>query len=188
MSGFSFADWPPVLTESQLEALTLYATTYALSHGLLYLPTTTPQPPAPTSAIHAPLSIFPSPLPRRLFDQARRLQGAYNVLYARIAMDEEFLDRVMGSIEGVGKVDDFVGNIWQGWKILRDEGLVQVSQIILIRLANSSTLVAFSTGSFSIRLSAACPFAGNAYFIETGRIQHHFIVFWSPFRAQYSAA
>lgn len=125
-SGFSFAEWPPVITESQLEALILYATTYALSHGLLYLPATTPQPLAPTSAIHAPLSVFPSPVPRRLFDQACRLQKAYNVLYARVAMDHEFLDLIMGGVEGVGKVDEFVGTMWRGWKQLRDEGLVQV--------------------------------------------------------------
>ena len=127
-SRFSFAEWPPAVSETQLEALILYATTYALSHGLLYLPATAPQPPAPASAIHAPLSIFPSPLPRRLFDRAQRLQKAYNILYARIAMDEAFLDRIMGGIEGVGKVDDFVGTMWKGWKKLRDEnGQTQVS-------------------------------------------------------------
>jgi hypothetical protein len=128
-SRFSFADWPPTLTEAQLEALILHATTYALSHGLLYLPAVNPQSPAPVSAIHAPLSIFPSPLPRRLFELAWRLQKAYNVLYSRIALDEAFLDRVMGEVEGVGKVDDFVGTMWRGWKQLRDEkgGIVQVS-------------------------------------------------------------
>lgn len=41
-------------------------------------------------------------------------------------MDEEFLDRVMGADQGVGKVDDFIGQLWNGWKRLRDEGLVQV--------------------------------------------------------------
>ena len=43
-------------------------------------------------------------------------------------MDEAFLDRIMGGIEGVGKVDDFVGTMWKGWKKLRDEnGQTQVS-------------------------------------------------------------
>ena len=57
---------------------------------------------------------------------AQRLQSTYNLLYARIATDVEFLDRVMGAEQGVGKVDDFVGQLWRGWKKLRDEGLVQV--------------------------------------------------------------
>jgi glutathione synthase len=125
-SRFVFSEWPPTLSEAQLQALTLYATTYALSHGLLYLPPVNPQPLIPNSAIHAPLSVFPSPFPLRLFLLARRLQSTYNILYARIATDVEFLDQVMGAVEGVGKVDDFVGQLWTGWKTLRDEGLVQV--------------------------------------------------------------
>ncbi|KAF8993507.1 hypothetical protein BDQ17DRAFT_1368246 [Cyathus striatus] len=100
---FVFADWPPTVTKSQLEALTRYATTYALSHGLL------------------------------LFEQAKRIQRTYNVLYSRIAMDEDFLDEVMGAETGVGKVDEFIGQLWKGWKQLRDTGLVQPLQLGLFR-------------------------------------------------------
>ncbi|KAJ7823645.1 hypothetical protein B0H13DRAFT_2681398 [Mycena leptocephala] len=132
-SSFAFSEWPPALTDVQLEALTLYATTYALSHSLLYLPPLKHQPLIPNTAIHAPLSVFPSPFPRRLFSLARRLQSTYNILYARIATDVEFLDRVMGSVEGVGKVDDFVGQLWTGWKNLRDEGMIQPLQLGLFR-------------------------------------------------------
>lgn len=121
MPGTHLSDWPPNLTDSQLESLTLLATTYALSHGLVYLPVATAQPPAPTSTIHAPLALFPSPFPRRLFEHAQRLQRIYNVLYARVATDEEFLDRVMGEVEGVGKVDEFTGQLWRRWRRLRDE-------------------------------------------------------------------
>jgi len=132
-SHFDFSEWPPKLSENQLESLALYATTYALSHGLLYLPPSTPQPAIPASAIHAPLSLFPSPFPERLFYLAKRLQSTYNILYARIAMDHEFLDKVMGAVKGVGKVDTFVGQLWSGWKQLRDEGLVQPLQLGLFR-------------------------------------------------------
>ncbi|CAK5284402.1 unnamed protein product [Mycena citricolor] len=131
---FSFSDWPPALSDEQAAALTLYATSYALSHGLLYLPASVPQPAIPNSAIHAPLALFPSPFPRNLYNHARRLQSTCNILYARIAMDEEFLDRVMGAVDGVGKVDDFVGQLWTGWKKLRDEGgLVQPLHLGLFR-------------------------------------------------------
>jgi hypothetical protein len=123
---FAFSEWPPVLSAVQLEDLTLQATTYAFLNGLLYLPPAQPQPAAPTTSIHAPLSLFPSPIPRQLFHLAKRLQRTYNILYARIAMDEEFLDRVMGGDQGVGRVDEFIGQLWSGWKRLRDEGLVQV--------------------------------------------------------------
>lgn len=123
---FDFGSWPPSLSPVQLEALTLYATTYAISHGLLYLPPAEHQPVIPSAAIHAPISLFPSPFPRKLFELGLRLQKTFNILYSRIAMDEEFLDQIMGAETGVGKVDDFIGRLWTGWKQLRDEGLVQV--------------------------------------------------------------
>lgn len=120
--------WPPEISESELDTLTLLATTYALSHGLVYLPVAKVQPPAPTSTIHAPLSLFPSPIPRKQFEKAKNLQSLYNVLYARIATDVDFLDRVMGEEQGVGQVDEFTGQLWRQWKRLRDReaGIVQV--------------------------------------------------------------
>jgi glutathione synthetase len=134
MASFAFSDWPPSLSEDRLQELTLRATSYALSHGLLYLPVAAQQPPVPSSAIHAPLSLFPSPFPKDLFEQAQRLQGIYNVLYSSIAMDENFLDEVMGAITGVGAVDEFVGQLWTGWKKLRDEqSIVQPLQLGLFR-------------------------------------------------------
>jgi hypothetical protein len=110
---FDFAAWPPELSKEQLETLTLYATTYALSHGLTYLPPGQ-QPETPTAAIHAPFTLLPSPFPRRLFEKARRLQRSYNILYARIAMDEEFLDRVMGAEQGSGRRTTSLVNYGEG--------------------------------------------------------------------------
>ena len=129
MAGSRVSQWPPEITDKQREELTLRATTYALSHGLIYLPVADVQPPAPTSAIHAPLALFPSPFPRKQFELAQRLQRTYNVLYARIALDEEFLDRVMGAEIGVGRVDEFTGQLWKIWKRLRDQGIHQVRSL-----------------------------------------------------------
>lgn len=125
-STFDFAAWPPKLSKEQLEILTLLAKTYALSTGHLYLPLVGQQPTIPSTAIHAPFSLFPSPFPRRLFEKAQRIQKAYNILYARVTVDENFLDNVMGAELGLGKVDDFIGELWRGWKQLREVGLVQV--------------------------------------------------------------
>lgn len=153
-NSFSFSTWPPAITDEQKQHLTLLATTYALSHGLLYLPVNSYPPPAPTSAIHAPLALFPSPFPRHLFENAQRLQRIYNVLYARIAMDVEFLDEVMGD-RGVAKVDEFTGQLWQNWKAIRDEGIVQVRNAILdARLTD--TLQAVTPRNFPFRLLATC--------------------------------
>ncbi|KAI0050881.1 glutathione synthase [Auriscalpium vulgare] len=132
MNGFT--SWPPEVTPDQLEQLTLLATTYALSHSLLYLPPhgDIPPPPAPASAIHAPLSLFPTPVPRELFVRARRIQRAYNVLYARVAIDNKFLDEIMGA-GGVADVDEFTGELWRAWKGLREEGPVQPLHLGLFR-------------------------------------------------------
>ena len=123
--------WPPSLSQAQLDELTLQATTYALAHGLLYLPphseSSTPPSLIPASAIHAPFALFPTPFPRHLFEHAMKLQKIYNVLYARVASDEAFLDRILSVDTGVGKVDEFVGSLWRIWKDVRTEGLVQVS-------------------------------------------------------------
>ncbi|KAI0636907.1 glutathione synthase [Trametes polyzona] len=127
MSASAPTKWPPEVTDEQREALTLLATTYALSHGLVYLPPADVQPPAPTSAIHAPLALFPSPFPRKQFELAKRLQRKYNQLYARVAMAEDFLDQVMGAEVGVGRVDEFTGQLWRIWKNVRDEGITQAS-------------------------------------------------------------
>lgn len=122
----ALSNWPPTLSRAQLDDLTLQAASNAYDTGLLYLPSIQPVPPIPPYVTHAPISLFPSLFPRHLFELARRLQPTYHVLYARVAQDVEFLDRVMGAEEGVGKVDDFTGQLWKGWKQLRDEGMVQV--------------------------------------------------------------
>ncbi len=128
MTPFDFASWPPTVSATQLEELTVHATTYALSHGLLYRPPAPTLPKVPNAAIHVPLALFPSPLPRKLFEKANRLQKIYNVLYSRIALDDEFLDEVMGVEKGVGKVDEFIRELWKGWKALRDDGIHQVCE------------------------------------------------------------
>jgi len=134
-TSFDFSSWPPEQAPDLLEALTLAATTYALSHGLLYLPPSqspsNTQPHIPTAAIHAPLSLFPAPFPRAQFEAARRLQSVYNVLYGRVAMDTPFLDAVMGAEAGVGKADAFTGTLWRGWKSIREHGVVQVGLTLL---------------------------------------------------------
>lgn len=120
--------WPPEVTNEQLEDLRLQATTYALAHGLLYLPPVAngQLPPFPSSAIHAPFSLFPTPFPRQQFVRAQSLQQIYNVLYARVASDHEFLDNILSAETAVGRVDEFVGELWTIWKEVRREKVVQV--------------------------------------------------------------
>ena len=123
-----FTCWPPDLTTEQLDQLTLLAASFALSHSCLYLPPVSPDKPPPSipeSAIHAPFSLLPAPIPRHLFAQSLTLQHAYNTLYARVALDTAFLDQVMGP-GGVADVDEFTRELWSAWKSLRDQGIPPV--------------------------------------------------------------
>ncbi|WVR04500.1 glutathione synthetase [Kwoniella sp. DSM 27419] len=127
-SPTTLPEWPPALSPEQHDQLVLLSSTYALSHGFTLLPPNSAHP--PTSAISAPLSLLPTPFPRGAYDLAVSLQTMYNALYARIALDWEFLDRVMGG--SVSKVDTFQGELWRGWKKVRDE-LVQDVQLGIFR-------------------------------------------------------
>jgi hypothetical protein len=148
-----FNSWPPDATTEQLDHLTLLAATYALSNSILYLPLASPEkplPPAPESAIHAPISLIPTPIPRHLFAQALTLQRAYNTLYARVALDVSFLDDVMGP-GGVGGVDDFTSALWSAWKRLRNEGVPPVcGGIVSFRRVLRIRLTSLSTSAYSV--------------------------------------
>ncbi|KAJ2923020.1 hypothetical protein H1R20_g14074, partial [Candolleomyces eurysporus] len=138
-TGFDFAAWPPQLTPEQLQILVGKATSRALATGLLYLPPGYPlDSPPPQAAIHAPLSLLPAPFPRESFKLAQEIQSVYNNLYAQIAMDTPFLDEVMGAEKGVGRVDEFIGELWRGWKKLRDSG--RISQPLHLGLFRSDYL------------------------------------------------
>lgn len=118
--------WPPSFTEDQTKALVIQANSFALAHGLAYLP------PAygtvPTSALHAPYTLVPSPFPKELFELAQKLQPIYNRLYSYIACHSSLLDEILGDETGIGRVDPFTGKLWRGWKNLRDQNaIVQVS-------------------------------------------------------------
>lgn len=125
----SVPSWPPSLTSHQLSSLSSSSTDYALSHGLIYRPpvsTSTSSTPSTSSVIHAPFSLLPSPFPRDLFNNANHLQPAFNYLYSKIALDDKFLERVIGG--SVVKVDDFQKALWDVWNRVRKQGISQVSR------------------------------------------------------------
>ena len=115
--------WPPLLPEAILKWMVAEANTYALTRGLCYLPSGSED--VPVAALHAPFTLFPTPMPKHLFDQAMRLQRIYNALYSQIACEVDILDNVLGDEVGVGRVDDFTGRLWRGWKNLRDQGRIR---------------------------------------------------------------
>lgn len=133
------AAYPPELGADELAQ---QASDWALSHGLVVR--AAPSSPSSTEAVavsphglgaalHAPYTLTPSLFPRALFDEALRLQGLYNVLYARAATDAAFLERVVG--HAVARVDDFQRRLYDiyrrttgGTGQARDEGSSQGSR------------------------------------------------------------
>jgi hypothetical protein len=142
--------WPPKLSEKRIEFLVRKATTWALANSFVLIPPTPVDPnedpdrpapvPPPTRAQPAPLSLFPTPFPRRLYQQANSLQNMLNSLYMRVSLDHKFLDKVIGG--SVIQVDEFQHLLWFFWRKSRNDAyavcLVQQS-IVLVLMSGSST-------------------------------------------------
>ena len=118
--------YPPKLPEDAIADITKVAVDYALANSIIFrpLPQSTDAAPSLNSAIHGPFSLYPTPFPRTEFDKAVALQLAYNVLYANIANDPDFLESVIGG--KVAKVDSFQDGLYQIWKQVQHEGVAQV--------------------------------------------------------------
>lgn len=128
-SSSSLPDWPPELDAEQTWDLVHAARDYALSNSIVYRPVLTSTDTADksqqqtafhASVIHAPFSLFPTPFPRRAFQRAVSIQKLYNHLYAAIASDHAFLEKVIGG--NVAQVDDFQRELWNIAKLTRQEG------------------------------------------------------------------
>jgi len=131
----SLPEWPPKsLREHDLNFfISQEARDYALGHGIVYrsLPSNPSAMPPQDTTIHAPITTVPSPFPRNLFNQAMDLMPVFSKLYARVAMDEEFLEHVMS--ESVVKVDDFQRHLYEIWCNVRREGIAQPLHLGLFR-------------------------------------------------------
>lgn len=115
--------WPPSFTQDQIQEIVVDANSFALARGLAYLPPDFGT--VPTSALHAPFTLVPSPFPKYLFELAQSLQPIYNRLYSYIACHTLLLDQVLGDETGIGRVDPFTGKLWRGWKNLRDRDAIR---------------------------------------------------------------
>lgn len=85
--------YPPSLEPKALSCLVTSLTDYCLSHGITVRPSNPSEGDHLSS--HAPVTLFPSLFPRKAWDQALKVQTIYNVLYARIANDVDWLGGIM---------------------------------------------------------------------------------------------
>ncbi|KAK9460671.1 glutathione synthase [Lipomyces oligophaga] len=105
--------YPPKLSPDETASLSVALRDWALSHGLVIrahptsVSTTTD---ADILATHVPLTLFPSPFPKALFEEARELQLEFQNLYARVADDMDFLAAITEKLAGV---DEFMHGLWK---------------------------------------------------------------------------
>lgn len=85
--------YPPELDASAHSSLVESLTDYALSHGITVRPQT--QSEGNHLASHVPVTLFPTPLPRKNWEHALKIQRLYNLLYARVSNDPDWLGRVL---------------------------------------------------------------------------------------------
>ena len=91
--------YPPALSDQELQLLCSEINDWAIAHGLAVRPSPSfvsqDTDPVGVLATTAPVTLFPSLFPKACFEEALRVQKAYNLLYAAIARDEEWLEGVI---------------------------------------------------------------------------------------------
>jgi glutathione synthase len=123
--------YPPSLPPKALHYLLTSLTDYCLSHGVTVRSSQLSE--GNHLASHAPVTLFPSLFPRTAWEQAIQVQTTYNILYAKIANDEDWLGEIMDewtlprklSNCRLVEVDDFVRQLWELYNEVKREGIVQ---------------------------------------------------------------
>lgn len=82
-----YPDYPPRPSEEEAKFINDSIIDWSLGHGLTML---TPEGNGVT-AVHAPVTIYPSPFPKSGMDNALSVQKTFNELYAKVSNDEEWL-------------------------------------------------------------------------------------------------
>jgi len=85
--------YPPSLDPKALSFLLTSLKDYCLSHGITVRPSKSSE--GDHVACHAPVTLFPSVFPRNAWEQALHIQTTYNLLYAKIANDADWLGSIM---------------------------------------------------------------------------------------------
>ncbi|PNY24084.1 Glutathione synthetase [Tolypocladium capitatum] len=134
MAPLTTGPYPPSLKDAELDGLVQTTKDWSISNGLAIRPppAVIPKEADPTgiAAIHAPVTLFPSPFPRICFDQGKSVQKTYNELYASVSRDEEFLAQI---VKEVVDGDDFIRNLWQLHLKVKEEGYTQPLSLGLFR-------------------------------------------------------
>ncbi|XP_023654508.1 glutathione synthetase [Paramormyrops kingsleyae] len=122
-----------LMNDELIRSLIEVAKDTALLHGVLMR--TTESPNFPEVVTHAPFTLFPSPVPKGLFEQALKVQTLFNQLVDRISQDPCFLEEALASTI---KVDKFTARLFDIYRHVLKEGR---SQSIVLGLNRSDYMV-----------------------------------------------
>ncbi|KAL4655309.1 glutathione synthetase [Arapaima gigas] len=117
-----------LLNSDLIQELKEVARDAALLHGVLMR--TKESPNSSEVVSYAPFTLFPTPLPRPLFQQAVQLQILFNRLVDKISQDLSFLEEALASTI---KVDDFTAQLFNIHRTVQQEGHSQSTVLGLIR-------------------------------------------------------
>jgi glutathione synthase len=122
-------EFPPPLSDEQLEVLVEDIKDWQLTHGSLLKLVNTDED---STVLAHPVGacLFPTLFPRKLFEQALDLQKTYNKLYTRVAEDGEWLSE---TLKGLIETDDLAKTLWEIHQEVRDEGYVQDASLGIFR-------------------------------------------------------
>ncbi|KAI5837544.1 hypothetical protein DFP73DRAFT_307932 [Morchella snyderi] len=121
MASSIFPSYPPSISSEQSSYLLKSFIDWSLSNGLSVRPLQAENQNR-ALAVHAPVTLFPSPFPRACFEEAKAVQIWFNELYAKIAADEEWLLKI---VDELIEVDDFMARLYKVHLDVKKEGFVQ---------------------------------------------------------------
>ena len=111
----------PELSEHQFEYVIQAIKDFQLTHGSL-LKLVASEEPSTVLSRPVGVSVFPNQFPQSCFKEALGLQSVYNELYINVAEDEEWLEH---ALEDLIRNDDFTRTLWDVYKAVQHDGLVQ---------------------------------------------------------------
>ncbi|KAI5810682.1 glutathione synthase [Pyronema omphalodes] len=127
----SSTSYPPEPTPKGFAHLLSAFNDYSLSHGLTVRPAPSfVENPKNAIATAAPVSLYPTLFPRSCFDNARRVQPAYNSVYASVASDDVWLGELVSSLAAV---DSFMKQLYDVYLDVKSEGFVHEYSLGLFR-------------------------------------------------------
>src|SRR6185312_12811264 len=81
----------PRLLPEKYQTLKEQTIDWSIANSLVIRPTAEVALPQNISVIHAPVALFPSPIPREAFEEAVNLQPIFNELYHKMSLDDAFI-------------------------------------------------------------------------------------------------